>query len=179
MIGDILRFFDIKLVSLANYLEVSLDYMKSVNSGRRNLKSEDLLQLVPLYEALQSDSDELVDLQIFGPELKEKFKLALKKNIAKKTKTIANKEFELKKNKESYSNMLQGFKACLKMEEKAISNPHHKKWIALHKRHLREKLSERKLEIHFLEAQIQGLIVQKEALIERLEESNGMDGFLR
>ena len=94
MIKDLLRFFNINLVSLANYLEVSVDTIKSMNSGRRNFTAQHIRWLQVLKEALQlqTSSDQLPDVEISEALGLKDFDQPLQKYICKQTGLIARKK---------------------------------------------------------------------------------------
>ena len=166
MIKDLLRFFNINLFSMANYLEVSVDTIKSMNSGRRNFTAQHIRWLQVLKEALQlqTSSDQLPEVEISKALGLKDFNQALQKYICKQTGLIARKKAELEQFKSKYSDLKRGLYACQKLLKAGVLNPNHQKWLDLRKRHLSQKLQELQLKIALHEAQISGLQIQIEDL---------------
>ena len=166
MIKDLLRFFNINLISMANYLEISTDNMRSIHSGRRSFKAQHIMWLQALKAALQLNvpSNELPDVVLDKTLLQKEFVQPLQKNICKQTGLIARKKAELEQFKSKYSDLKRGLYVCQKLLKAGVLNPNHQKWLDLRKRHLSQKLVELQLKIALHEAQISGLKIQIEDL---------------
>ena len=166
MIKDLLRFFFFFLISMANYLEISADNMRSIHSGRRSFKAQHIMWLQALKAALQLNvpSNELPDVVLDKTLLQKEFVQPLQKNINHQVKLIAGKEHKLENYRSEYKDLQRGLCACQTLLKGRLPYPHHQKWLNLRERHLSQKLVELQLKIALHEAQISGLQIQIEDL---------------
>lgn len=142
MIEKIKRYLNISSMSLALYLGISLDFLKSIISGRRFLSLELLQELMLMHNALElnTPASELPVTASFATEqehsLKAKFSRYINLDrIAQKQALISKETLKLKDN-------LRGLHALHQLLQ-VISDKEKQEWLHSHKRILISRIQER------------------------------------
>lgn len=151
--------FDVTSISLANFLQVSVDMMNSVLTGRRVLDLAPWERAIKLHQAIKPNVPlkalEHIDhiLQIEDEEGQE----ALEVLIKKLEKDLSRKCEQLDQLRNTRGTLLRGLNACRVLLTTHL-DVNERKWILLRKRHLESKLKAYSLYSEWkVEAEILGL----------------------
>lgn len=130
--------------SLAHYLGISYDMLKSVSSGRRDWSPVPLLAAARLFDAL--DQNTPVEELEYARAFLEQEGSATEKLLEREIKKLENKlvlvREELTELKKSRDNYLRGLHACERLLLTPVGSEK-RKWLLLRKKHLELRLKEK------------------------------------
>lgn len=162
MLDTIRTYFDVNSTSLAHYLGISPDMLKSISSGRRDWALAPLLAATQLFEALDQNIpvEELAYARAFPERESGEETPMLLREIKRLERELESRREQLVRLKESRQRLFRGLHACESLLQTNL-DAHQRKWLGLRKRQLGLKLREKSdLKIKLLEAEIAGLASQ-------------------
>lgn len=164
MIKEIRKHFDVRIISLANYLGVSFETMQSISVHRRSYSFEGMNKLLTLYKALslKTPLEELPGAGDFFMAEKTAAEKPLNKLLATKKRNLHTRKTSLHTLETKRKAWQRGLHTSIKLLEQKTLTKSDAKWVDLRKRHLEIRLAENtyfkevelKAKIHGLKAEV-------------------------
>ena len=154
--------FEIRSVSLAHYLRLSIHVMNSVLSNRRGLILEQWWAVTNLHDALNKNTalEELEHIIRIRTELSAAAQQCLPREIRRLERTLERREEKLEHLQKVRRARLRGLHACISLLQTDL-DAHKRAWMELRKEHLLRKLEESsQLKEHLLDAEIKGIAIR-------------------